>query len=272
MKKIRADLLLCEQGHCATPEEGARLIMAGKVRLGPDHLLRKPSEMLDPETPLLIGNLSEYVSRGAYKLIPALDRFRPSLEGLVALDIGASTGGFTDLMLRRGAEKVYATDVGRGILHGKLRSDPRVTVVEGVNARTLSDQEVPEKTDVVTMDLSFISVTRVLPAADALMKQGAMAFILVKPQFEADRKDVPHGGVVTDERVREQTVEKVRRFAEGELSWQTLGVLPSPIKGPKGNQEYVVVFRKAPEEQKNTPQKQEKTDRTCSSNENQPLF
>ena len=245
MKKIRADLLLCERGHFETPDEAARFIMAGKVRLNADMLLRKPSEMLDPETPLLVDSALEYVSRGAFKLVEALEQFLPDLTGKTALDIGASTGGFTDVMLRHGAGKVYATDVGKGLLHGKLRNDPRVAVREGINIKNLTEDEVPDPVDVVTADVSFISVTKALEPADKLMAPGAYAFILVKPQFEAPKRDVPPGGVVTDENVRQAAIEKVVTFATETLHWENLAVLPSPIKGPKGNQEYVAVFRKA---------------------------
>lgn len=244
MKKIRADALLCERGHFETPDEAARFIMAGKVRLNPDMLLKKPSELLDPETPLLVDSELEYVSRGAFKLIEALEKHLPDLRGKICLDIGASTGGFTDVMLRHGAEKVYAVDVGKGLLHGKLRNDPRVAVREGINVKMLNREQVPDAIDVTTADVSFISVTQALGPADALMKSGAAAFILVKPQFEAPKHEVPPGGVVTDENVRAAMVEKVKTFARERLNWTCEDVMPSPIKGPKGNQEYVAVFRK----------------------------
>ncbi len=245
MKKIRADILLCERGHFETPEEAAKFIMAGKVRLNPDMLLRKPSDLLAPETPLLVDSELEYVSRGAFKLVNALEQILPDLTGKICLDMGASTGGFTDVLLRHNALRVYATDVGRGLLHGKLRNDPRVIVKEGINVRNLTSLDIPEKPDVVTADLSFISVTMALPAANALMNNNAYAFILVKPQFEAPKRDVPPGGVVTDEAVRQKAVDKVVSFAQTELSWNMLSVMPSPIRGPKGNQEYVAVFQKS---------------------------
>lgn len=244
MKKMRADQLLCERGHFETPEEAARFIMAGKVRFNKDMLLRKPGELIAIDEPLIVESELDYVSRGAYKLKDVLEAYLPSLSGLTALDIGASTGGFTDLMLRMGAEKVYAADVGRGLLHGKLRNDSRVVVVEGVNAKLLCENEIPEKVDIVTMDVSFISSTKVLPAADRLMKSGAMAFILVKPQFEAPRELVPPGGVIRDEKVRAQMIEKVVNFAVDSLKWRLDSVTPSPIKGPKGNQEYIAFFKK----------------------------
>lgn len=244
MKKMRADLLLCERGHFETPDEAARFIMAGKVRLNADMVLRKPSEMIDPEAPLLVESGLEYVSRGAFKLLDALEKYLPDLTGKTALDIGSSTGGFTDVMLRHNAAKVYAADVGKGLLHGRLRNDPRVVVREGINIRNLTKEDVPDPIDVVTADVSFISVTKALPVADMLMADDAFSFILVKPQFEAPKKDVPPGGVVTSEEVRLAAIEKVRSFAETELGWQCLEVMPSPIKGPKGNQEYVAVFCK----------------------------
>ena len=234
MKKIRVDDWLCSHGICADRE----------VRYNPDMLVRKASESVPFESALLVDTEDSFASRGARKLRPALERFLPDLTGLIAVDIGASTGGFTDVMLHNGAARVYAVDVGRGLLHAKLRNDPRVVCLEGINARTLDRSVIPEPVDLMTMDVSFISTTKILPAADVIMKSGAWAFVLVKPQFEADRKDVPPGGVVTDEAVRAACVEKVKDFARERLSWSFVEVTPSEIKGPKGNQEYVAVFRK----------------------------
>lgn len=242
MKKMRADQLLMERGQCDTKEEAAKLILAGRVRSHADHVIAKTSDLLPVDSPLWVDGGLEFVSRGAYKLVSALDRFLPDLSDLTALDVGASTGGFTDLMIQRGAKKVYASDVGKGLLHGRLRNDSRVIPVESVNARELSKEHIPEPVDVVTMDLSFISVTKVLPAVSRLMKEHAMAFILVKPQFEAKREDVPPGGVIVDEALRERLVNQVILFAAETLNWTSLGVEPSPIKGPKGNQEFVAVF------------------------------
>ena len=183
-------------------------------------------------------------SGGAGKLEPSLLKYLPDLTGRKAVDIGSSTGGFTDLMLRRNAERVYAVDCGKGLLHARLRNDPRVVCLEGINARTLDRSLIPEEMDVMTMDVSFISTTRILPAADVVMGADSWAFVLVKPQFEADRKEVPPGGVIVDESVRTACVEKVRRFAVERLGWKFLEASPSPVKGPKGNQEYVAIFRK----------------------------
>ncbi len=244
MKKIRVDDWLYNHGICADRDEALRMIMAGKVRHNPDMLVRKASETIPFEAALLVDAEDTFASRGAQKLRPALERLLPDLTGLVAIDIGASTGGFTDVMLHNGAAKVYAVDVGKGLLHAKLRNDPRVVCLEETNARTLDRSLVPEPVDLMTMDVSFISATKILPAADIVMKPGAWAFILVKPQFEAGRSDVPPGGVVTDETVRAACVEKVKRFAQEQLAWKFIETTPSAVKGPKGNQEYITVFQK----------------------------
>lgn len=241
MKKKRADQLLYEHGHCDSVSEGALLIMEGKVRSNPDSLVTKASEMFPEDTVLLVDHGLEFVSRGALKLQKALEKFAPDLSGKIAVDIGASTGGFTDLMLRHGAAKVYAVDVGKGLLHWKLRQDPRVVCLEGVNARSLPPESVPEKADLLSMDVSFISATKILPAVSAVLKPGAMAFILVKPQFEAPREDVPPGGVVTDQKVRQAALDKVCTAAS-DLGWNLIEAADSPLKGPRGNLEYVAVF------------------------------
>ena len=243
VKKLRADLLLLERGLCRDEEEARTLILAGKVRSGADHLVAKSSEIFPFDAELSVSSSCPFVSRGAYKLIPALEAHLPDLSGLVAMDIGASTGGFSDVMLQRGARKVYAIDSGRGQLHAKLRGDPRVISLEKCNARHLSTGMFPEKADLLTMDVSFISATKILPAVSALLKAGAWAFILVKPQFEAERRDVAAGGVVRDEAVRQACVEKVATFAERELGWCRIAVMRAEITGPKGNQEFMAVFR-----------------------------
>ena len=194
MKKKRADELLYEHGHCESTADAALLILEGKVRSKPDALVHKASEMFPADTVLLVDSGSGFVSRGALKLQQALEKFAPDLHGRIAVDIGASTGGFTDLMLQHGADKVYAVDVGRGLLHWKLRTDPRVVCLEGINARTLPAESVPGGADLLSMDVSFISAVKILPAANAVLKPGALAFILVKPQFEAPKQDVPPGG------------------------------------------------------------------------------
>lgn len=242
--RLRVDQLLAERGLCESREQARRLILAGKVRLGPDRVVQKPSEMLPPDAPLEIEAPDPYVSRGAGKLLPALDAWLPDLNGLTALDIGASTGGFTDLMLQRGAVKVYAVDVGHGQLHARLRGDPRVVVHEGVNARHLTSDFLPAPVDVVAIDVSFISVTLILPAIDPWLKPGGHAFLLVKPQFEAGKHEVGKGGVVRDDAVRRACLEKVANFACRECRWTRLGDIDSPVIGPKGNREIIAGFRK----------------------------
>lgn len=242
MKKKRADELLYEHGHCESIAEAALLILEGKVRSKPDSLVRKASEMFPADTVLLVDSGTGFVSRGALKLRQALEKHAPDLHGRAAVDIGASTGGFTDLMLQHGADKVYAVDVGRGLLHWKLRTDPRVVCLEGINARALPPELVPGGADLLSMDVSFISAAKILPAADRVLKNGALAFILVKPQFEAPRQDVPPGGVVTDPAVRQAALDKVCKAA-AELGWQLIEAADSPLRGPRGNLEYVAVFR-----------------------------
>ncbi len=243
--KTRADILLAEHGLCESREQAKRLILAGKVRAGADRVVQKASELFSEDTVLTVEEKSPYVSRGAYKLLPAIEKYLPDMNGMICLDVGASTGGFTDLMIQRGANRVYAVDVGTAQLHQKLRDDPRVISRENVNARHLDETFLPVKVDVLVMDISFISVTKVLPATDKLLKPGGWAMILVKPQFEAGRKDVEKGGVVKDEKVRARCVEEIVNFAERELSYKLVEVMPSPILGPKGNQEFMVVFRKS---------------------------
>ena len=249
MKKKRADELLYEHGHCESTADAALLILEGRVRSKPDALVHKASEMFPADIVLLVDSGTGFVSRGALKLQQALEKFAPDLHGRTAVDIGASTGGFTDLMLQHGADKVYAVDVGRGLLHWKLRTDPRVVCLEGINARELPPDSVPGGADLLSMDVSFISATKILPAAHAVLKPGALAFILVKPQFEAPRQDVPPGGVVTDPAVRQAALDKVCAAAAG-LGWELIEAADSPLRGPRGNLEYVAVFR-LPENRQN---------------------
>jgi len=242
-ERMRADLLLVERGLCASREQAQRLILAGKVRSGPDRVVGKAAEMLPADAPLAVEAGDPYVSRAAGKLLPALDAWLPDLSGLVALDIGASTGGFTDLMLQRGAACVHAVDVGHGQLHARLRGDPRVVVHEGVNARLLPAGFLAAPADVATVDVSFISATLVLPALAPLLRAGGHAFVLVKPQFEAGRGQVGKGGVVRDDAVRQACLEKVVACAREACAWTFLGAHDSPVAGPKGNREIVACFR-----------------------------
>lgn len=243
MGKIRADQRMVELQLCESRSQAQRLIMAGEVRLGPDQLVQKPGQLLPPDSSLFLDHESKYVSRGAFKLLAAIEQFHPELQGVTALDLGASTGGFTQVLLEYGAAKVYAVDVGYGQLHDKLRRNPQVISLERTNARELNASLIPEPIGILTGDVSFISLTKVLPPCAPLLQPGAWIFVLVKPQFEAGREEVGSGGVVRDEAVRLRCVQKIQDFAVQELHWICSGVVPSPIKGPKGNQEYVAVFR-----------------------------
>ncbi len=243
MAKQRADLLLVAQGLCKSRALAQKLILAGQVRIGTDHLVAKSSELLDPETELSLIAPYPYVSRGAEKLLAGLRAFPVELAGIVALDIGASTGGFTDVLLQAGAARVYAVDVGYGQLHDRLRRDPRVICRERLNARHLGPEQIPEPVDLLVGDLSFISLTKVLPACAPLLKPGAHAYLLVKPQFECRREEVGKGGVVRDPQVRERCVRTIVDFARTTLGWQALGTVDSPIAGPKGNLETIAAFQ-----------------------------
>lgn len=203
----------------------------------------KPGKLLPEDVALVVTEAHPYVSRAAAKLLAALQACSPELEDAVALDIGASTGGFTEVLLRHGARRVYAVDVGHGQLDEGLRSDDRVVCIEKTNARHLDASVIPERVDVITADVSFISLRHILPAAAPLAKPNAWVFALVKPQFEAGRHAVGRDGVVRDRAVCERCVAEVASFAERELGCSAVAVVPSPIPGPKGNLEFMLVLR-----------------------------
>lgn len=237
--KTRADVALVARGLAASREKAQALIMSGSVYLREVKVL-KPSEPV-AETDELSVRAPEhpYVGRGALKLEKALRAFAIDPAGLTALDIGAATGGFTDVLLRNGAAHVFAVDVGYGQLDWKIRSDPRVTVMERTNARYLTAEQLGGAVPALTvMDVSFISVRLILPAAAALMADGGMFCILIKPQFEAGREHVGKKGVVRDPAVHEAVVRAVRDFAP-QIGYRMTGVDHSPIKGPEGNIEYL---------------------------------
>jgi 23S rRNA (cytidine1920-2'-O)/16S rRNA (cytidine1409-2'-O)-methyltransferase len=229
--KKRVDVLLVERGLAETRSQAQALLLAGRVR-GYD----KPGQQVSDDVELEVEQPPPYVSRGGEKLRNALDAFGLDVKGRDAADVGASTGGFTDCLLQAGAARVVAIDVGHGQLHPKIRSDPRVTVLERTNARTLT--ELPFAPDLVVCDVSFISATKVLPPVLALSRPGWEALVLVKPQFEAGRASVPKG-VVRDPEVQRKAVESVVEAARG-WGGQTVGVVDSGLPGPKGNREFFV--------------------------------
>jgi 23S rRNA (cytidine1920-2'-O)/16S rRNA (cytidine1409-2'-O)-methyltransferase len=244
MTKHRLDVLLVDRGLCESREKAKRAIMAGQVLVNAQ-LVAKPSAEVAEDAAIELKAGEKFVSRGGHKLEAALDHFKLDVTGAMCVDIGASTGGFTDCLLQRGAARVHAVDVGKGQLAYRLRRDPRVVVHDGVNARHLQPSAIGGPADVVTMDASFISLTKLLPAAIDLLKPGGVLVALIKPQFEAGPQDVGKGGVVKDPAVHARVVESVKMFAERELKLACGGVIESPLLGPAGNKEFLICLRKS---------------------------
>ena len=240
--KSRLDRLLVERGLAPTREKAQAMILAGKVEVDGRRAEKAGTPVSADSEIRVAGPAHPYVSRGGPKLSAALDAFGIDPSGAVCLDVGASTGGFTDCLLQRGAARVYAVDVGWGQIDARLREDPRVVLRERVNARFLSRAHVPEPVAVAAMDLSFISARLVLPAVAPLLAPGAFLVVLVKPQFEAGRREVPRGGVVKDPATQRRVVEEVTRAGEA-LGMMAVGSIPSPVKGASGNQEFLLAFR-----------------------------
>ncbi|MEP0806283.1 MAG: TlyA family RNA methyltransferase [Chloroflexota bacterium] len=240
MTKVRLDVLLVERGLAESRAKAQALIMAGQVRVAGQTAL-KPAAAVDASAPLTVESGPRFVSRGGEKLEAALDAFAFDVHGLVCADVGASTGGFTDCLLQRGAAKVYAIDVGKGILHWKLRNDPRVAVMEETNARYV--EALPEAVSLVTVDASFISLKILLPVIRNW--QAGSVIALIKPQFEAGRKDVSRGdGVIRDPQIHRQVLLDVLGFAQRE-GFNVRGLIKSPLLGPKGNAEFLVWLSQA---------------------------
>lgn len=242
--KRRLDTLLVERGLAETRTKAQALVLAGAVWSG-ERRLDKPGAPIRGDEPLeLRGRDHPWVSRGGVKLAHALDRFAIDPAGLIALDIGASTGGFTDVLLSRGARRVYAVDVGHGQLAWALRQDPRVVVRERCNARYLTRREVPEEPDLVVCDASFIGLETVLPASLALAAPTARLVALIKPQFEVGATRVGKGGVVRDPALHQEVCERVCAWLAAQPGWHVDGVTESPIRGPQGNIEFLVCARR----------------------------
>ncbi|HIX19663.1 MAG TPA: TlyA family RNA methyltransferase [Candidatus Akkermansia intestinigallinarum] len=242
MPKQRLDLLLVSRGLVDSREQAQRLILAGEV-LVKDQPVTKPGTKVDDDLPLTVKNRPKYVSRGGLKLEGALQAFPVKAEGKICLDIGSSTGGFTDCLLQNGALRVHAVDVGTNQLVWKLRSDPRVIVKEQFNARYMTPADLGEKVQLIVSDVSFISLTKILPAAYDCLEEGGDMLVLIKPQFELQPEDIGPGGIVRDPALHRRAVEKIRLFVTEELHREWMGVADSPIKGMEGNKEFLAWLR-----------------------------
>jgi len=243
----RVDQALVDRGLCESREKAKRAVMAGQVLIN-RHPARKPSDPIKAEDDLELAAAEKFVSRGGYKLEHALNYFSLPVTGCSAVDLGASTGGFTDCLLQAGASKVYAVDVGHGQLAWKLRCDPRVVVMEKTNARHLTPDQMPQPYDpaaLVVIDCSFISLRKILPRAVALLTPNGKIIALIKPQFEAGKDEVDKGaGVITDARVHQRVIEELKAYVEQTPSLDWRGITESPLLGPAGNKEFLALIEK----------------------------
>jgi len=242
-QSARADLFLVSHGFAASRNEAQTAIRAGHV-VADGHQVTKAAQILRAGMNIRYEPAHPYVSRGGVKLAAALDHFALSPEGRVCLDIGASTGGFTQVLLERGATRVYAIDVGHAQLHAKLRSDPRVIALDGLNARDLTVAKVPQAPQAITADVSFISLKLALPPALHLATKDAWAVLLVKPQFELGPRGVSKGGIVRDASLREAAVAEITGWMKAQ-AWQVVDAIDSPITGGEGNREYLLAAKRA---------------------------
>lgn len=242
-KKARADQLLVERGLAPSREKARSLLLAGEVFSG-ETRIEKAGTLLPPDAPLTVKEGGAgYVSRGGNKLEHALKHFEIDSSGMVSLDAGASTGGFTDCLLRFGAKKVYAIDVGQGLIDQTLRKDPRVILMEKCNVRYLLPEDLDDEIDLAVADLSFISLTKVIPALGEVLKPGGKLLVLIKPQFEVGKGEVGKGGVVRDPEKHREVIEKITD-AGRRLGFIPHGTTESPLKGPKGNREFFLLLEK----------------------------
>jgi 23S rRNA (cytidine1920-2'-O)/16S rRNA (cytidine1409-2'-O)-methyltransferase len=247
MPRPRLDQALVQRGFFASREKARRAILAGQVRVS-GRLARKSSETVRPEDQFVLAAPDRYVSRGGDKLEHGLRHFQVEVQGATAIDLGASTGGFTDCLLQAGAARVYAVDVGRGQLAWKLRRDPRVVVMEKTNARFLTPESFPAPfagADLLVADCSFISLRIILPPAVALLRQSGRILALVKPQFEAGRAEADKGGgVITDPAIHARVLRELQEFVGARTALRWRGETPSPLLGPAGNKEFLVLLEK----------------------------
>ena len=242
MPKQRLDVLVAALGLCDSREQAQRLILAGEVSVK-GQVVTKPGTKVDDSLPVTVKNKPRYVSRGGLKLEGALKAFPVKAEGKVCLDIGSSTGGFTDCLLQNGALRVHAVDVGTNQLVWKLRNDPRVIVKEQFNARYMTPEDLGEKVQLIVSDVSFISLTKILPAAYACLEEGGDLLVLIKPQFELQPEDIGPGGIVRDPALHQRAVDKIHDFIVNELHREWMGVADSPITGMEGNKEFLAWLR-----------------------------
>jgi 23S rRNA (cytidine1920-2'-O)/16S rRNA (cytidine1409-2'-O)-methyltransferase len=241
-KRVRLDKLLVDSGYFDSRQRAQRAILAGEILVA-ERVFDKPGSLVLPDAAIRVTAAERYVSRGGYKMEAALDRFGIDPVGRRCLDVGASTGGFTDCLLQRGASEVVTVDVGHNQLAWKIRSDSRVKVFEGINARFLSAEQLGTNFSLAVADVSFISLTLVLGPIFKCLEQTGEIVVLIKPQFELDAKRVDKGGIVRDATNRAAAVEKIQNFVTGQLGRQWLGVVESPILGAKGNQEFLAWLR-----------------------------
>ena len=244
--KERADALLVAKGLCDSREQAKRLIPAGEVLHG-TNVVAKPSTKIPTDGELTVKERPKFVGRGGLKMEGALDSFKIDPTGMTCLDVGASTGGFTDCLLQRGAERVHAVDVGTNQLVWKLRSDPRVVVKEKFNARHMVPEDIGEPIDLAVTDVSFISLTRILPPMFSTLKESGQIVCLIKPQFELQRDDISKGGIVRDPELHQQAVDKIYNFVTEELGHIWIKHIESPIQGTDGNKEFLAWLKMKPQ-------------------------
>ena len=242
MGKQRLDVLVVSRGLCDSREQAQRLILAGEVTVR-GQAITKPGTKIDDSLTVTVKTKPKYVSRGGLKLEGALAAFPVRAEGKICLDIGSSTGGFTDCLLQNGALRVHAVDVGTNQLVWKLRNDPRVIVKEQFNARYMTPDDLGEKVQLIVSDVSFISLTKILPAAYTCLEEGSDLLVLIKPQFELQPEDIGPGGIVRDPALHRRAVDKIRDFVTNELHRSWMGVADSPITGMEGNKEFLAWLR-----------------------------
>ncbi len=243
MKKERLDKLVTQRRLIRSRSKAQRMIMAGRIKVN-GQVIYRPGHMVDPEAEIELVSPDPYVSRGGEKLAGALTDFRIDPKGMVCLDIGSSTGGFTDCLLKHGAVRVHCVDVGKGQLDWRLRNDRRVVVHEGLNARYLTYEDIGEDVELSTIDVSFISLRLIIPPLSEIVEPRGEIVALVKPQFEAGRENVKRGGVVRDPKAHLAVLRDLHAFIEGNTPWRIVGVTHSPLRGPAGNIEYFFHLRR----------------------------